>query len=465
MAQQDVQNILQGLALGQRAHETQIQNLLENARLKQSGDIAQNELIQRQAQLAQAHAEFSQDLELRRAQQNLAEQASKNMLQRSQYEMAQTAAQTGINPPGTTSQPAIAAGGSSVPNATPVNPQQATSNIINFPGGSSVTVPSPLGLAQQTASVARITGAPAEEAKIRESEAAQKAETQRQTTLENIRQAGELAKTHVMESAANQREAMSNASAQKIATMPYLPFGGTVTDPTEIYQRVKPDLDNLYAGNTTIQQLQKDYNEKGMQGTAGAVVSTFKASGGVSLNDQQLKFKQALAPIVQVIPQVANYIRALPVTTNKLGSTVAGIQNNGILNPDLEAKFDNIKLQLTTFAKTIGGDEGQRLQKALLEPAEAGLLPQKGDPTSANIIRYNNLIDTLDNLVDKKLGNVPVAQREAIKKDMGLGNLHYLSMQNAAPMSGGKLPPAPAAGSTQLSPQALDLLRKHGINQ
>src|SRR6185436_3443551 len=95
-------------------------------------------------------------------------------------------------------------------------------------------------------------------------------------------------------------------------------------------------------------------------------------------------------------------------------------------NSDIDGLYRQLESQVATVAKGVSGDQGQRLQKAMLTAAEHGYLPDRGLPTATNVGVRNNFVKEVDSIVDTALGALPQAQKERIKASMGLKSIKLM---------------------------------------
>ena len=427
---------------------------LEQQRIQLEGQRTESEAQDRLARQDQAAKELQRQEKEFQMNHDLAVKSSEALMtahkianSQALQQMGQTYQQTGVAPGGASMSPAISTQANGQANASPTNPAQATSQMMSIPGvDGSIQVASPEAAASAQAARAEIAAAPGrktEELKqglettrqVALTQATQEAETKRQAIINAQNQASALKLRQMDIAGENYRNSVSTGTQLKIAMLPYSVFNNM--DPQSRNNIVQPSVDALNDGTMSAKQVQQQFNEKGMMGAGTAVISSFMGAGGVPPTDKQVQFLQQVKPIIDNLTPIAQYIQALPKTSGSLESHVAGFMNSTLLNPDLEAKYKQIEFQIATVAKTLGGDAGQRLQKALLAPAEGGYLPNKFQPTTANVSNYNKLVDVVHKAIDSELGSIPVAQRANIKNKLGLTSVGLLnpdgSPLNASP--------------------------------
>ena len=366
------------------------------------------------------------------------------LLQASQ-QMGTTYQNTGVAPAGATFSPAASSTPGGTPNFTPANSADATSQVMQIPGMGAQTVLSPEQAAARQSNIDETLAAPkrkTEELKqgletqrqVAVTTATQAEETKRQATINAQNQAAAIKLKKMEIEGENYRNSVSTATQLKIAQMPYAIFNNM--DPQTRTAIVQPSVDALNSGDMSATQVQKEFNEKGMAGAGTAVISAFMGSGGVPPTDKQVQFKQQIKPIIDSLPLIQQYINLLPKSISGPGGVMAGLTHPDMLNPQLEATMKQITFNIANVAKTIGGDAGQRLQKALLEPAEGGYLPSKYKSTAYNISNFNKLMDVVNSSIDSNLGSLPPAQRSHIKNDLGLTKIQPMGSATSPQTSG-----------------------------
>jgi hypothetical protein len=271
-------------------------------------------------------------------------------------------------------------------------------------------------------------------------------ETKRQATINAQNQAAAIRLEQERQKGELQRTNIQSGTQLQIAKLPYAIFNNM--DPQTRAATVQPSIDALNNGDMSAAQVQKEFNEKGMAGAGTAVISAFMGAGGVPLTDKQIAFKQNVQPIVDVLPLIKQYIDMLPKTSSGFKGVITGLEHPDILNPSLDALMKQIDFNIATVAKNLSGDQGQRLQKALLEPAAGGFLPSKFKATEFNVNNYNKLRDVLNSVIDTQLGSIPAAKRAAIKDRMGLNKIPRLGLDGSPVSTTPSTPTTPAPNAS-----------------
>ena len=421
-----ISNILAGL----KQHQERVLGQQQLAQ-EQQHNVAEQQARQQQLDIAKKGLEEEVK---QHTIQNAAELAAhKFAVAQATQQMAQTYQQTGAAPAGATIAPAPGSAPSGAPTIENYNAAlNSGQQVMTIPGagadGKDLQIPtiSPQKATEISAAKAEALAGPARKTEEEKLQIQQAEETKRQllTGAQNAQFEKErLAMTIAGE---NERNRLTTSTQMAVAQLPYAMF--QQMDPKQRDGIVSNYTNALYGGSMSAKDVLGDTNTKGLTGAAGAILLNFAKEGGVPLNDKQIAYFQNIKPAIDQVPNIAAYIQALPKTTGKGAALFSGMKNMELLNPNLEAQKDTIHSQIANVAKSIGGDAGQRLQRALLAPAEGGYLPNKYDPTSANVLRYNAFIDEINKIVDLQLGNVPPEQRAFIKANtLGMGNLKKLN--------------------------------------
>jgi hypothetical protein len=449
MGQEAVNGILEGLKNAAQRYQFNQNLAVEQQRANSQKEQEQARIKQQQDELKQRTSEFN-------ANHALAKAAADAYHLQVGNELARQAQQFGITPAGSSS------GGAAPPSSgapTPANPAMAgPPDVLNGllrdgefemtsmlggppppvsgnPGGmQSLSIPGlgenggPLNvqymsvadLAQRQAASAEIAAGPARKSE----ELKQQAETTRILATNKQAEEYNLKREALRVQGENWRNQQTLTNAYKVAMLPY---GGALGQmpPEQRVALIQPSVDGMMNGDMSAKQVQTEFAAKGMAGLSTAVTNQFMSAGGIPPTDAQVKFKQGVQPIIDSLPLIQQYIQMLPPTSSWAGGKLAGISN--ALDTDLNAKMQEIDFNIATVAKTLGGDQGQRLQKALLAPAEGGYLPSKFKPTTANVANFNRLVDVVNSTVDTQLGSMPPAQRAHIKNLMKLTQISKLA--------------------------------------
>lgn len=460
MGQDAINNILEGLKIGHARRAEQARTELEQQRLQNERDSKEAEIKIRHDSLDEQKRQFDA------AQKVISAKAALDSMQQKQ-EIAKGIMQ-GVPVPGATQQPQ---GGTDQQPFSPIHPEDATSVLHTLPTGDTVSIPTPQTQAKTAASVYEIANKPVEAAKTREALALQESKNQE----DKNKLAEEFGRRQLDNANSLMRERETRASAEKIALannatqlqVAKIAHAGLSnifgqSSPEQIKAMTDPVIQGMADGTMGYESIKKMFADKGMAGGDALVTASFMKNGMVPPSDKQVDFNKNVKPIVDSLPLIQEYINMLPKTTGWLGGQVSGIKN--IINTDLDAKLKEIKFNIATVAKNLSGDQGQRLQKALLEPAEGGYLPSKSAPTTANVANFNKLIDVINSTVDSQLGSLTPDQRNHIKANtLGLTKISKLN-PDGTPKVIQQQGQQPAAGPPgQLSPAAQQLMQKHGI--
>lgn len=450
MGQEAIDGILRALAQGHQAYQHKQELILEKQRADAQTEAEQARIKQQQEELGQRKDEAKEIHKQWALQHELTKKAADLALQMHMTQLAKDYQATGVQPAGVNmSSAASSLGPGGEANYTPTKPNQGDYQIMTLPGmgqgGSDVSmqVAKPEVAATRQANLQRILDQP----KIEMEAAKQGAETTRQIEVETAR-AREETKRYLEQikltqdsenkrnteriNGENYRTKLETTSRETIANMPYQLFNNAT--PAERASLVDPSIEAMNNGTMSAKQVHDEFNSKGMQGGGMAVVGGFMKNGGIPPTDKQVTFNTNVKPIIDTLPLIQQYINMLPKTSNGLTSRLAGISNADIINPELEALYKQIEFNIATVAKNLSGDQGQRLQKALLEPAQGGYLPNKYRPTTANISNFNKLVDVLNSAVDAVNGSMGPGQRAHIKNNLGLSNYGHLDL-NGQPMT------------------------------
>ncbi len=348
-------------------------------------------------------------------------------------------------PPVSPLMPQASSLSSGEPNYTPANPsanpQTSSTSLMAIPGTSlNVPVLSPEATATRQANIDETLAAPkrATEAAKQQAEtdrilktqsALQAAETDRFIKQINTTQAAETEREKLRIAGENHRNAVTAATSRANALLPYSWLQNM--PPEQRSTIFKPYNEGMLSGDISGKQVHSDFAEKGMAGAGAGVISQFISAGGVVPTDKQVDFKKKIAPIIDAVPLIKQYIDLLPNTTN---TTMGAIKATGFglthplqFNQQLKSIEQQIEFNIAPVARTLGGDEGQRLQKALLGPAEGGYMPSKSATKEANVANYNRFIDLINKVLDSQYAGMPAAQRAIVKSSLGLDKLSKLT--------------------------------------
>ena len=441
LGQEIIGNILEGLKIadsrkarqGELA-EAQKRTQIESERAQAERQFREAQVQQQKDSLAEQKRQF--DLNLKAAQALHNAQINEKL-----QSIGTTYAQTGVAPPDTQVVPSAtsAQGGS----YTPTNPQQATQQTLVMPGGQQISVPTPQAYAQRQADLKRAMLAPEVEARLKEqsSEHGFRLEEQKQQQAA-AKELADLNKSWQLEIAKMQRDSaegvarMHDATQRFVATLPYRWFQDSGLSVGQTSDILKPYVEGVYTGTISPKDLKADFAAKGLGGADAAVMSAVMKAGGVPLNDKQVATVNSLSIFPEIVKGIDTLIDSLPKTEGmKAGSSVnAGMK--GLMtfgDKNISVAQQSLESQIGRVALIVGGDQGQRLQKALLTSSEGGYMPSRFEPTDANIKRRNNFVSIVNSILkDSALRGIPETQQNAILTKAGLANLAprpYMSTQ------------------------------------
>jgi hypothetical protein len=440
MAERELQGILEGLRNYSQVLQSQRQQALEAQQMA-------NEREARQKQLDIESKRLDQEHNYQQAQLDLAQKAAalKNLADKQQLTLNYQ--QTGALPAGSTVQQSstqqarFTGGGFTGGQQLPAEPERQDINFNDENGrliAQAQNVLSPQGAAQLQAEREFLLEKP----KLDYMMAQQNAQFVRQAQLEGLKRQGEFnqaVKIHGMDIASelqrnrdtiageNARNAAEINSREKIAMLPYNMFNNM--NPEQKNNLLQPIVSGMYDGTMSMKDAMAEFGKSNVApAAANAILGQFTqlTGGGMIPSDKQVETIKNLQPIVDMLPKIQAYIQSLPVTNNWAAGKLNAITQNDFMNPERAMQMAQLEQPVAIVARNLGGDEGQRLQKALLEPAEGGYLPRKTDPTKVNVERFNNFLDLAKNSYMKALGPMPMGQKMNIMNKSGLNNISKL---------------------------------------
>lgn len=418
-----IQNILHGLQIADARKARQATLAIEQQRANTESEAAKARAQEAKDRLAEELRQHNLAHDIAQQTLNLNKKLGEAQISGEMQKIGESVANTGVVPAGATLSPAATSpqGG----NYTPINPQAATSQTLVMPGGQQLSIPTPQGMAD----VKRTLMQPeieASKAKIGQEQAARLAEIKEQG--EQARLTAESQKSWQMEIARMQRDSAESiakahdATLRFTAQLPYSFFAQTGLSVGQVGDLLKPYVEGMYNGSISPQDLKADFAAKGMAGADAAVMGAVTKAGGVPLNPKQVQTINSFGIFPQIIKNIDDLIDALPKTPGMSqsshaqaalkGLTTLGDQNISVLKANLESQIGRVAL-------VVGGDQGQRLQKALLSSSEEGYQPSRLMSTDANIKRRNNFVETVKNILDTQLRGVPDKQKQAILNNLG----------------------------------------------
>jgi len=438
MAQDAVNAILEGLKTHQAKVLQQTQLAIEKQRADAQTEAEQARIQQQQDQLEQAKKEFD-------ANHELAKKAADLMHLQVMNKFGQQYQETGIAPPGASFQPTVQGSGGP---ASPVNPAAATSQLMSIPGVGDMQVATPEANATRQAGLQRITGAPAEEAKTREEQAKQVAETVRQVALKRE----DLDRLNA--SKQYDREVRKEQMDAEMARLKY-------TQDQENYRaRLKNQGDQTDLSPYMAQALNGEMTQEDIKKLPLKPVDQMKiingvvAPGGKVINNSTKQNLQDMSTISTAIPQIDQTLQLLknnPVQVRLPGTDAFKQYNQSI---------QQLELILPQVARVIAGDKG-RLTNQQMELANGGFIPSKNPLKSdlkSNIKNREDFVNLMKDILNNHLTGMSPEHKALLKQNFGIKPLGAFG---AASETQG--PPQGVSDPIKLSPAALQLMQKYGI--
>jgi len=438
MAQDAVNAILEGLKTHQAKVLEQTRLAIEKQRADAQTEAEKARIEQQKAQLEQAKKEFDLNHEIAKKHADLVTAQVTSQLG-NQYQ------QTGVAPAGTSVSPTIQGNGGM---ASPVNPQQATSQMLDIPNVGQIQVATPEQYATRQADLSRITEKPKEEAKIRESQALQsdllkKQEEAKQADFVRaiVQKQYDDNRAAASQTAETERAKLHIASAERIARIQ-----AAARDKTTGID-LSPFAQDAIDGKITkeeVARLPVTMQEK------AAIVDAVRGTGSQILRKDQADLVGDMNQVVSTIPLMDQVIQNQPQTHNVISSHIGGLLSSG--NQDVTAPEKELMARtsvISRFLKEKGNLSNRDIERV------TKMIPSRFNPLETNIKLRDDFRLELNKLLDSKLANLPDAQRNIIKKRVGLLDIApYGAVQQAAP-----------GGSQQstLSPAAQQLMQKYGI--
>ncbi len=431
MAQDNVELIMRGIQVGQQKKARDEQASLEQQRIDSEVESRKAQIDFHKQELKQQKEFQDAQIEHVKTQVDLAKKAADMQRLVTQQQIAQHIMQGGEVPGDVKTPVAQGTGGASF---SPVNPAAATSiqhSITVGPGQPNIefTAPTEEAQAVKTANLQRILGKPAEEAKTREMQALQDAETTRQVRVAqetgsqrlqeiNDSKQWDLKRFAATQAAENYRANANNAMKLRIAQMNLT--GGLNAEGTGGGFPAQAIADNVYSGKISEEQLKKMYPKQ-----AAPILSVVQKANGLPITDkeqQNLKDYEAVAAAVPVIKQM-NEI----VAQHRVEVLIPGTQ----AYKDYTSMYESVLGKVPAISRVLSGvtrfnrQEMDNYIKAIVPDKN----PLKADP-STNLRKLNTFAtDEVQNAFNTNFSRLPKPQREALKNDVGLNSLPYVGSQ------------------------------------
>ena len=429
MAMEIVQGMMEILKEANRKH-------LAEKELQQRQEAQESAAANRLAEQDERDRAFQATIKQHEAANKIAQQAAD--IQLKMYKLAgaeglqkigEAYQKTGVAPGAQIASMASSANG----NFSPVNPQQATGAQITIPGMEdlgSIQVATPEIAATRQANLSRITDRPQVEAKIEESRALQSDMLKKQEEAK----AADFTRSAMMKiyddareerrlTAENERARLMRASMERIAR---INKGATDVDLTPYAQQVVDG--DLTREDVLRLPISKPDQMKLINAVTGA--------GAGLLSKDQKELVGDFSQMTQAIKLMDQIIANQPQTHNKISSNIAGAFSS--LDQNVTGPQEELNGRLSLIARGFAKEKGN-LSNQDIERVKK-MLPDRFQPVESNIKKRNDYLTEIGRTIDAKMANLPKAQREIIKKKVGLYDYSLsggpASTQQAAPAGG-----------------------------
>jgi hypothetical protein len=320
-----------------------------------------------------------------------------------------------------------------------------------------MTLPTPNAYATQQANIARITNAPAEEAKTRESVATQSAMTDKllagkaadDERVQAAKAQDFLRETQREKAQADlqlQLERMRTASAERINASKN---NGSSID-------VEPLIQDGVNGNLS----QEELNRMAITKQDKAMITNGVLQAGGRLYTQAQK--DVIPTFVNAVKTVGNmdeFIANQPQSKNWLAAQIGGLGT--AFDSKLNNLQDMIKADTMAIAKTIQGAKGQRIMNLELKLAQGGFVPKRNQTLEENVIRRNQYVQSLQDVVRANLSSLPPESVNATLQRLGILDIPMLDPSTGKPIqrTGG----TQSTTTNQTNPAATHVWTPNGI--
>ena len=386
MAYADVQNILEGLKIGNQRKQ-----------FAQSQALAQSNFT-----LAKA----VHDLAMTKAQHELSQSNLDRAVQGQPTEGAQ------VTPGYVTPENVMTSG--TTPQSAGTAPTQSIS-LPNINGGMlpPQTIQSPQAYADQQAQLTATQNAPA---------------YQQATNLKKMEEDAAMERALMQERAQNFRSAQENAThlhGQRLSAGIFTPeeaatVGGADSNGTDlgVYQDVDRKLQNGMLSEDDLKDLKPAMKQ--------VIKLRSMSSGSGILNKDQSKYLEDLGAAAQTIPRMLEFLQLQPDSTGGFGAGVNSLKNKvgSVVGGDdptdqqLRNAEKEIKSHQASLTRTMGGIN--RLAVPEIRYQEGNSLIDQGTPRTTNALRVGQFINDLHTSIQQKLGNLSPNQVAHIEQTFGL---------------------------------------------
>ncbi len=422
MALQEVDRIIDIL---KTAHQQKMVEQEGKRRQEEQESLAQNRLAVRD----QADKAFQQHVKDQEAQQKIAQQAADLQMKVYKLHGAQALQQMGEEYQKT----GVAPGGQAAPMATsatggdfsPANPQQATGAQLTIPGMEdlgSIQVATPERAAARQADLTRITQRPKVEAQIEESRALQadmlnKQAEAKQADLDrvNVQKQYDDARAAKVQEAEMARLKLTLASHERIAK---ISRGASDMD-------LSPYAQQIIDGDLSRDDVLKLPIPKPDQ---MRLINAVTGAGAGILSKDQKELVGDFSQMVQAVKLMDQIIANQPQTHNKITSHIAGAFSS--LDQNVTGPQEELNGHISLLARGFAKEKGNLSNKDIERVQK--MLPDRYQPVETNIKKRDDYLIELDRTIDAKLASVPKAQRDMIKKKVGLLDIGLYNKEQPA---------------------------------
>lgn len=401
--------LLEGVRIHTERQLHQKQQAIEQQRADAQTEAEKARIEQQKEELAQRKTQFEANLAMQKAAHNVA------MVQATQA-LQEGFSKTGLTPPGA--------------RINPTNPE-AGIGTMTMPGlglnGADVTMPiqTPQAAAAQAANTYQIANKPIEEAKIRVEAAKQKeieeaklAAKREDLDRMNVQKQYDDAREERRQKADLLRTQLEIASRERIAR---IQRGSMEEDLTPyVHQAINGDITREDINAMPLK------NKDDKMRIFNAVIG----SGAGLLDKEQKALVGDFSQMVEATKLMDQIIANQPKTGNRLTSHVLGPLAR-LTDPNLSGPEQQLAGHISLIARGFAKEKGNLSNKDI--ERVQNMLPSSSEPLDVNIKKRNDYLQELGKLIDSKLSNLPKAQREVIKKKVGLYGIDPPAQGQQAP--------------------------------
>ncbi len=428
--------------------------------------VAQKEIAARQAQIEQQRADQQGEQEKARIKQQQDELKQRKSEFDSQHALAQKAAdfihnqqmtaaaqkyqETGLQPAGTTINPAISTMPNGEANASPVNPVNATSQVMGFEGTpQTIPVQSPTQYATSQAKLQEITNKPMEDLRIR-------IEAAKQKEIEQAKAEGKAADLDRM----NAQKQYDDARAKQAADAAFAREKYKV----DADNRTRLQIANISKGSTDVdltpyisqanngEITQEDIKKLPLKPVDQMkVLNGVVSSGGRVLKEASKQNLTDMATVSTAIPHIADALNLLK--TNPIAVRTPGTD----AYKQYQEAVNQAELVLPQVARIIGGEKG-KMSNQQISYAQGSFIPTR-NPIAAsyetNVKNAQDFVKTMNDIVKNHTVGMSPEHVNMLKENFGIKPLVL------APGGGtAQQVPVTQPQASQLNPTAIQFLKQ-----